>query len=995
MGFEPTELTAAVTPLVRGTLRYERGALSSIDRSLVHRDVVETVSSVLLYEPDAIFYVIRLGLNRFRLTVSSEISVLDQMLSVVDDLAVSARPIVRVEGLREAAAALLRMDSALARSGSVSGSEYRRYTRATDRALRDLAEAVRQSYVPRGSSETVTDVVRPREEARGIVRTLLRLLQSTHALVLAGLPTITGSLEAFLASDLVRSVAGNQIARARQELETIRGDLESLDPSERRLIARSSALGVLANRSVLRGVADRRVPGQPRLHQGISATPEYRVRAYGPGLAPSLLGGLSAPYKLVETVTDSLGINDLNGVGPFDVLLVGGGALSDVPGVARAETMGRKKEPFAVGGDLALPHPIITANGPFNIFAGASGEILHLLIDGDVREVVLTNGAAVAAATVANDINVAAAGWTPASPILATAVGNRVSISYQNGANTPFYRDRHIQVCTGFDYATALGPWTVNGSTPETRTRGWDANNELWIQPNDRPTPVIVTLTPGAWPSYQVTAAGVAADVTGAMVAAGESLQGDVASGQIVLRSLLWGEGSVVTVRSEGVRVAPDPRAGLAKPSLLALPTLGFSDGDDVREKDVSFSVVAQRLNSDATFAAGALASRVADRYLDALQAYRVGAVPFDAIRVPLAEDPTTDWPAYTELKVAVTGGDNGGTYGLSAAPTHAAGLLELPLDRRLRDATVGLTFHVLVYRERLHLVSKDAGLTGVIDLYDPATSARALLGLSDAVIRSTSASVIVERDDPVHGWAPMDLTPIRVGVDDSLMNGVRVEQARISSIATAGSGVLGVTPYLSSQFTLSTTGFSIEAAWALAFAQLVAALELWQRDTLPPYTELTDLDRALARVLLAETGRDAVDVIHARLTQLKARLVALRAVVDTYDGRRVGQVDSAVNLLTEHGYDRAADLLLDLRVQDLLHASARTSSYAGAAQDAISALVTNDLNESTSIDGSSIPGGARLVASILSDEDPLYSRMDMEDEAALEVVDYYRAREP
>jgi hypothetical protein len=990
-----TEIDAAVELLVRGTVRYQRSYLGSPDRDLTHGDVVEAVGSSLLYEPDAVFYVIRLGLDTFRLTLSTAISIVEQMLVVVDDLAMKARPLNEVRGLAEAEASLRRLDSAAARSGVVSGSEYRRFQRATDQALEDLASVVRQSYVPRGSTTTTTDVIRPREEARSLMRTLFGQLRTSHAALLVRLPELKSSLSDFLSSNLVADVAANQLARVRSRLTTIRADLESLSPADRRLIARNSTLGVLAARATVRGLSERPVPGQPRLQQEISATPTYRLRAYGTGTAPELIGTRCAPFKLRETVTDTLGIDDLNGVPTFDVLLVGGAAPSAVPGVARAELQSQEIAPFQIGPDLATPHPLLSTNGPFNIVAGGSGSVLHLVIDGDVREVALTNGPAVPALTLVNDINLAAAGWVPPSPINAVVDGVAVRIDYQNGAQTPAYRDRVLEACPGFDHATALLPWTVNGVSPLARSQGWDANDEVWIQPNDAPGPVPVPLTPGAWPNYTVTVLSVANDITAAMAGAGEAAEGADVGGRLVIRSQLYGEGSIITMRSDGLRVPPDPRAGLPTPSLLALEALRFTDGDERREADVRAAAVVQRLNIDTSFHAGAVARKENTVFLDALQAYRVGAGVIDDLVLALDSDPLATWPSYVELKVVVTGGDNSGIYGLSAAPTYAAGNLTLHLDRRLRDTTLGLALCIQVYRERLRIQSLDAGLTGIIDLYDPARSARTLLGLSDAPVETTVDQVLVEQNDSLLGWIPLDLSRYHLVPTDLVLDGTEVEQTVVSGVTNVSSGILDVDPGVAPGLVLSTGGFSLVSAWARSHATLLADLSVWLQDTLPPFDDLGDLDRALGRLLLSESGKDVVDVMYDLLDALRTRLDALGVVVDAYQGRRIAAVTRAADLLQEHGYDRARDLLLQARVPEVLSTTSKSASYAGAAQAAFATMAANDLNVSRGMHGESGHAGPVLVSSVLNDEDPLLTFSDMESSTSSEVIEYYRTKEP
>jgi hypothetical protein len=98
-------------------------------------------------------------------TVTTEVQTCTDLLDAVDDLAMPNKPIEDVSSLADAATTLTTMQGALARKGVIGSSEYSRYNAAIGRATKEIGRTAKMTYVPRGSTQVVKDVVELLAEA--------------------------------------------------------------------------------------------------------------------------------------------------------------------------------------------------------------------------------------------------------------------------------------------------------------------------------------------------------------------------------------------------------------------------------------------------------------------------------------------------------------------------------------------------------------------------------------------------------------------------------------------------------------------------------------------------------------------------------------------------------------------------------------------------------------------------------------------------------------
>lgn len=982
MSYSSDEKSAAIEALVQGTLSFQQDALGPLDTANEFTEVMETVYSVLLYDPDAIFYLIFLVRNSIKRIVNAEDSLCDDLLDAIDDLAMPNRPVNDVSSLASARNSLQAIDSALTRSGTVAGSEYRRYQQAMTRAKGELARTVKMTFVPRGSTTPVTDVVRPSDEAKSDVSRSFASMKEEHVRLLARVGSIQSALSEFSSGKLAAKVGQRQVIRAHRQLDDLYEVLEGLTGEERILQARQALLTLLANESVIKALATLPLPGTAKFSQPVSVAPLYRLKAHGEGTAPVVTGGVSSPYPLYDTTqpnpTNLLSFSDLNGA-PLLMDLFPTSSPSFNTGIKPATITGSAAGDFALSGDLATPWPLVSFGGNYNITA--ADQLFHIVVDGVSYQCTLTLGAAQTAANIKADLDLLA-NWSPvAAPvrpeIVVSSAGGEVAVSYAVASPPPAYSSRHMEVVHGVGYAAPLEPWSSGplGVTAASRSTGWDANNEIWVKANDDPAHVAITLPSGSWPTYAMTAAVVAAaiDLVGT-----PDFSSDLDGGRIRITSDIDGEGSIITMLGDVGSTA----------SARGLSTLGFSSYQESRETDVAGSTLVSLLNNDSVFAAKASARMLRQ---DLLNAGRVVRVSDTFVRIPALEDPTGDWPLPAELKVVIASGDNRGVYQL-VGYSWAAGAVSLELSRRLRDDTAGLMHTVTVYREIIEIASVDNGLTGTIALDSPADSARDLLGIDGLTRNSVVNELELEHNDPTYGWRAFDVSRLHIRVGDRVLNGISEEQTTITSIGQLASGVL-VVPGVDPSFSLSVEGFSIQSGALVAYQAFITALESWVLNTLPPLEEdLEWIDRALGPILLTTPTRDRVNTAYTRVSMLKSKLGDLTSILDAFSVGPIAAVDSALQALLERGFDRARQMLVTGQIATFFVATAGNASFSKAFQAAANEFVVQDVNRGSRARARYDSEFVRLRQSWEEDQHPDYDFSDFEEEPPDGVViDYYQ----
>lgn len=997
MSYTSDERDAAVSGLVKGTLSFTRDRLGPRDVKSSFSEVQELVNTTLLYEPDAIYYLVYLASNRLRRLVQAELDTIDELLDAIDDLLKPNKPVEDISGAADAEAALVALEGAMSRKGGVSSQEYSRYTSSVRRLTRELGKTTKYTFVPRGASQAVTDIVRPEAQAKKDVRTHLDALVDDHAAMLAGVDRILSAFNNFVATDLSASVAQKQVSRAREKMTDLKERLEVLTPGGRIEEARAALLEVLANKSVVKEAAQAPSPGDKKVYQRLGAAAKYRATAAGEGTAPSVVGTLSAPFKLSSTAKN-LAL-EMNGGSAQEFDLLPSSSPSYQAGIQAAQVTGGVPGPFVIRGEDATPGPLITGDttSSYGLTAFVDN-LLHIVVDGVQYEVALYTFLSGTPTEVADAIN-AEPGLkdvVTATVVPGRVSGDRVEIDYDYTvpANMPkSYADRHMAIIPGMLSAHTklegttewrVNPTDIDAGTDTPRVTGWDGNHRLRVKANDNTSYVDVQLPTGSYPDYEVTASAVRSAIS----TYGGTQFGGGGSGELILvGSAKKGEGSIITILSDGVMSGD--REGIASWSLAGLRTLGFFEHQEDRQRDIDGRIVTNLLTTDVNFKNEATAKMERTEYLNARQATKqtAGADPSHVkMDVPVEENPLGDWPDTAELKLEVNNGDNRGIYEINNL-SWVGGVLEVEVkNRNFRDVDTDYLYNVIIYRDRLVLQSKDKSTTGALEVVTPSgNDARAVLGLPTGPAYSTVAKVLVEFNDPAIGWKPLDLRALRVRQGDDLVReDTNSNVASVSSVAEGADGLIGVEPEVEASLSLTTTqGFFILSAAAQNHDSFVQQVSLWKSLTLPPYqSDIAAIDRLLSPILSVKSSTQRVDQAYNTVNELRGKLDgagSLMEIVESFSIGMIYDVEDMLQALKERGYDRALEKLITGEPATFTTMSADEASFGRSAMKAMSELSVEDLNESTARGSQFQDVHQRLRAEIYDDKNPINDFSDME----------------
>lgn len=992
MSYSSDELKAAVSELVQGTVSFKRDVLGPRDASSSFNEIRELVNSTLLYEPDSVFYLIFLASQALQKVVNDELELLDELLDSVDDLLKPDRPIKDVSSVAEASVALTALDNAVSRSGRIGQSEYSRYLKAIERSKRTFGSATKLTFTPRGSSQAITDIVRPAAQARKDSVTHFDSLKKQHTKLLKRVSNILTAYEDFDLDELSTLVSRTQISRAQSQLSNLHDQLKDLPPAERTELAREALLKVLSNKSVVTSMTNAPEPGGVKLEQGQGSAATYRLAASGTGSAPVLSGVVSAPFPLELTAAQNLTLTLNDHTPDLDIDLLPTSSTSFVEGIKAAELKGAKSGPFQIFGDQQPRNIYSREIAPGGNFGLTTPSLFHIVVDGVSTTISLPTGIGSTVGNVAAAID-AIANVSASEVAGATPTYTRVEIQYDNGSPPVRYSERHVHVVEGRDNAI-LGPYEVGGQTPPfgsttgytALSPGWDANDELKVKPNDDVGEETITLTQGTWTgdpstSYVRTATDVMNDINGQASGFTAALDGQV----IVLTSTVKGEGSILTIVTDGMYPG-SPKPDTGTPSFKGAQTLGFHEGQEDRQKDVDGRAITNILNEDTTFSAEAKAKMV---YTELTRQRRatVDLISNDWMVYDVAEDPTTDWPDKSELKLRVLTGDNGGVYQIIDL-SFIINQLYIKVDRDLRQQDSSILHEIVVYHEVMQITSLDTSTTGLLEAKDSASNpARGVLGLPTGAVRGGVSKVSIEYNDPRVGWVPADLRQRLLKVGDRIDRlDTNSEVTSVSSVSDASAGVLGVSPQVDPQLSLDTTeGFKIQSISYLNYREFDAELQEWD-DNLSPFDDedLEHLDRLLSPVLLVDATVPRVNAVYSAVEELKNKLTgsgSLLEILQNFTVTKIFQVDQALQSLLEQGHNRARALLLKGDIAGYMETTKEDSSFGKAMMKATAAIAVQDVNEPTNLTRHLSSDRERVAAEWYDDKDPLHDFSDVEDD--------------
>lgn len=856
---------------------------------------LEYLIDTLVNEPDSLFSLLTLTKKRILSKISVIENYIEDLTNCANSLYTKKQDLSNVDYL----------DNARVTASSVRSSQ-------TKAGLSKLSRRIRES-----SSNLLNNVgYYSYSEARSLSKDRLNKLNNEVTALNKCLDNLSTSLTNLRSSNIGKVLAEEKIGKIASSIEDIAEEMESISEDERSKIARLSALRLLAADSKLNDIVKEVTTGDPRLTQEPSASPLYRIVASGTGTAPQITGDVSEPWP-IESGSSTLTFDDLNG-STFSVDLLG-----SHNGVENAELTGTVEGPFNISSDIATPPALQSSIETFNIVAGTSDQ-LYIKVDSTTFRVTLTDGAAVTAATVANDINVSTAG----SRVTASVVSSKVQIDYDMIPSIPSsYSARKLEIVSsqgGYSVtneATDLQNWrsTTSGNPTGTRSIGWDANDKLRIQANDSRNYTEVTLPSGSWPNYSVNTGAVGSGGTvvdsihNAAVAAGENFTSSNSGDYVVISSSEVGEGSIVTIR------------GGSNVSNRGAKTLGFNIDQEDRCTDISVSIVKKSLENSSSFSERGYIDNELVRYIEG-QGEVNGGTSFG---ISYDTDPIGDLPSPSEVKLSVNAQDGYGTYNVSSY-NYFAGTLYFIVDREIRDPDSTKVW-LSLYKSHLLIGSLDNSTTGSIDV---SGSVASVVGLPTTAFLSTVNYLTVYENTDLYGWKQKDLTKLHINKQDLVKEN---DNTIIDSITSVDNdGTLTIDSGVEADFSRDTVGFVISSYSFNEYKELLNAISnLDKLDT-------SDIDSSFYQ-LYSNKSRSSANYSTTLLSNFSSLLDSYESAVNSFNPISIDAVSLIVSALQESGLDNAVKNVKDADINALLRDEGSTMDVVRNAASEVRKLIGDE----------------------------------------------------
>ena len=187
-GYSDTEIETAVSRFVQSKLKIERDALGPVDLGTKFDEVIQLIASTLVYDPNAIFYVINLATNKLNVSVNLAIEYAEDIEEAIAEMGYRSKDITRTTLLGDAAAALLTVDQILTDNSAISSRAFTRYQQAVDNFVAaSLEPNIKKS----------NQIVRPPQLARQAVLSTVASLSTTYEDILSTLTQVRGMLDEF------------------------------------------------------------------------------------------------------------------------------------------------------------------------------------------------------------------------------------------------------------------------------------------------------------------------------------------------------------------------------------------------------------------------------------------------------------------------------------------------------------------------------------------------------------------------------------------------------------------------------------------------------------------------------------------------------------------------------------------------------------------------------------------------------------------------------
>lgn len=865
-GYSNAEIEAAVSNFVKSEVSVTYDVLGPVDIGAKFSEVLQLISSTLIFDPNAIFYLIYLASNKLNSSVEQTVEYLDDILQAIAEMSARTTDVTRTTLLGDAAAALLDVDRILSERDALSQNAFNRYVSAIDSFTTvSLAPNIRKN----------AEIVRPPQQARDESRTALSSLSVAYEDVLETLDQIMEMLTEFNGLDLAVISVQRSVRRVREDLRDLQSSFEDASTTRDDKIAecRDAYLRITSGKSVLTNYTTITDPSEPRLISSASilGRPSVPVGSTGELVSAFVEGTRSAPWAIEPGVNDELNIGE-DGNAPT--------AYTLVP-EAEPNVRSMLSGPFDI--HSASIASLLSSNSEnYTIPAGPDNEFV-VTVDGVLFAGNITAGVRTGA-QVASDM-----GAITDLDTGTIALSTVVTVSYTTGISIVAPAGAH-SIVIGNTFVAPPPASTVNtavGFTGGQSSSGVDANDLMEI---DGLAPRIA-LSNG--PTQ--TRGDVATDI---ITWAGANYPGEYTAAD---------DGTYITITktkpgAQTIRMtAEDPTDHPA--IVAAFVTLGFYEGQEDNSEGLSAAEAARQIND----AGLVTAEEVRETYEEGNDGDVTGAttieLPLDTI-APAGGVPEQ----HVDEHIYIRSGANAGAHRIVSIARTTVDTVTVSADTPFVAVESDQSW--VIVKEVLRLSSKSSAMDTQITV--AAGLANTDLGLTAGDEYGTTTGFRV-----ASSGTDVDFTQYDIVVGDIVRLPAPAADRTVLELSDGGKQ-LEVTEPVGTD--LGAGQFRIISAAAVAYEAFEAAVDLWQQDRASSNfsEDISELERVM-NPLLANKRPSAAQVADAnvRANELRDLLSALSEVLVSFEVAKVGRMDASLNMLRERGLDRAYDYLMDGKIAE------------------------------------------------------------------------------
>jgi hypothetical protein len=322
----------------------------TLNTQVEYGQLLDSASLTFLLQNDSVFYLARLVRNTLLSLVLQEIRLVEDTLLALDHLGQIGAPVRDTTILSNANTALLSLDAA----GSVKDRpEAQRFDVLMDR----FAGLHRNNIV----SANAPSLVRPREEARGVIKRNLDRMKKVHSKLLDSIFSLRDLLDEYIDLDIPSKVATTALVNIRSNLSELEETIPETSDSDNIAASRKNVLTALASKTAMDAIANFTDPRTVKVRSPSNPFPsnlKHFGRVTGTG-SPASVSSVQGPWPLPLSA-------------PLVLAVDGGASVSvDVDELLGTALKAVAEEPFALT---------------------ATKDQLHVVVDGRTFTGVLSTG---------------------------------------------------------------------------------------------------------------------------------------------------------------------------------------------------------------------------------------------------------------------------------------------------------------------------------------------------------------------------------------------------------------------------------------------------------------------------------------------------------------------------------------------------------------------------------------------------------------------------